>query len=74
MDPAMMQAPGIPPEQLEEMMTLLEEMGQALQQTFERVTMLEDAFQQLAPQVEEVTQALQSAMQPSADGQQPGGW
>lgn len=88
MDPAMMQqgpppmdpaaqAPPLPPEQLEEMMMLLEQMGQGLQQAMERVAKLEGAVQQLGPQVEEVMSTLQSAMQQQPDeGQQraAGGW
>lgn len=76
MDPSM-QTPPLPPEQLEEMMTLLEQMGQGLQQAMERVAALEGAVQQLGPQVEEVMSTLQSSMQqPPAEEQQPaaGGW
>ena len=75
MDPAM-QTPPLPPEQLEEMMTLLEQMGQGLQQAMERVAVLEGAVQQLGPQVEEVMSTLQSAMQqpPAEEQQAAGGW
>lgn len=79
MDPSMMGPPpgGVPPEQLEEMMSLLEQMGQGLQQAMQRIDGLEQQIQQMGPQVEELSQTLQSAMQPSQE-QDPaaagGGW
>jgi hypothetical protein len=88
MDPAMMQGappqmapgaeaapPSVPPEQLEEMMTLLEDMANGLMQMTQRVEALEQANQQLTQQSEEMMATLQSAMQPAPEGaQQAGGW
>jgi hypothetical protein len=85
MDPAMMQqgaapmdpaaAPTVTPEQLEEMMTLLEDMANGLGQAMQRIDALEQAAQQVGQQQEEILSTLQSAMQPAQDEAAPaGGW
>jgi prefoldin subunit 5 len=77
MDPAAAAPPSIPPEQLEEMMQLLEQMAQGLQQAMQRIEQLEAGQQELGQGLEEVTSTISSAMQPPAGGEEPmpaGGW
>ena len=76
MDPAAA-PPSIPPEQFEEMMTLMEDLAQGLQQAMQRIDQLEANQQQLGQSVDEVTQTISSAMQPPAGGEElapAGGW
>ena len=78
-DPSMQQAapqpPTILPEQLDEMMTLLEDMAGGLQDVMQRIDGLEQQNQQQAQQIDELTTALQGALQAPPEAAQPqGGW